>query len=407
MNRILTLTLCAAVLSGVPASAQQVRFDDVVRNLRNPDPKIRINAVRLLKESGYLEAVGPIAPLVNDPVDEIQLEAIGAELAFYLVEPVPAKKRVALFVEVRSQGRAASAFDMGRLASWPRPVPTELASALLTAVDDENAKVRLEAIYTLGVIARPPLADEHAQRLIKALDHYDPVIRAAAAKVVGRLTVTSAGDALIRAVNDSSPQVRYAAMRALGEIKHEPAIQALNEQLSFYGKGEGAWSALHALSRIAHASSIPVFKARMTDRDPLLRRAAIEGLANARDTSEISALEIAAGNDSSEPVRAAAAYTLQTLGRNYIPRLVESLDSDKMAPQIAGYLVDLGEPIVGPLAVHLVDQDPVIRANVVQILGVIGGDAALKAIGPMLQDRDKSVVEAATRAIERIKMNGR
>src|SRR5687767_5601022 len=140
MNRILALTLCAAVLCGLPASAQQVRFDDVVRNLRNPDPKIRINAVRLLKESGYLEAAGPIAPLVNDQVDEIQLEAIGAELAFYLVDPVPAKKRVALFVEVRSPGRAASAFEMGTLASWPRPVPTELAAALLTAVDDENAK---------------------------------------------------------------------------------------------------------------------------------------------------------------------------------------------------------------------------------------------------------------------------
>ena len=49
---------------------------------------------------------------------------------------------------------AAAAFDLGPLAVWPRPVPPELVSALLQAVDDENAKVRLEAIYAAGVIAQ-------------------------------------------------------------------------------------------------------------------------------------------------------------------------------------------------------------------------------------------------------------
>ena len=66
---------------------------------------------------------------------------------------------------------------------WPRPVPPELITALLKAVDDENPKVRIEAIYTLGSIAQPPLAADAARQLIKALDHYDPAIRAAAARV--------------------------------------------------------------------------------------------------------------------------------------------------------------------------------------------------------------------------------
>jgi HEAT repeat protein len=61
-----------------PAVAQQLRFDDVIRNLRNPDPKVRLAAVQVLRESKYPEAIGPIAPLVNDPVDQIQLEAIAA-----------------------------------------------------------------------------------------------------------------------------------------------------------------------------------------------------------------------------------------------------------------------------------------------------------------------------------------
>jgi HEAT repeat protein len=404
MIRNVILSACA-VLALVPSvSAQQLRFEDVVRNLRNPDPKMRVSAVRLLRESGHFEAVGPMAPLVNDPIDEIQLEALGAELSFYLVEPVPTKKRVALLVEVRHPGQAPVAFEQGTLASWPRPVPSELITALLQAVDDESARVRQEAIYTLGVIVRPPLAETHAAVLIKALDHYDPAIRMGAARVAGRLQVTRAGDALLKAVNDSNAQVRYAAIRALGEVHETRAVQALTEQLNFYSKGEGAWAALQALASIAHESSVPLFKARLNDKDPYLRRAAIEGLARTKDRSEIPALEIAAGNDSSEMVRAAAAFALQMLGKNYVPRLVESMDSPKMAPQVAGYLLELGADIVQPLVPHLQDQDAAIRANVAQVLGGIGTDQALAALEPLLHDRDRSVVEAATRAIERAKM---
>ena len=74
------------------------------------------------------------------------------QCAFFLIEPVPAKS-VALVVEVRTDGLAAAAFDAGPLAVWPKSAPRELVDALLTAVDDDHKKVRLEAIYTLGVVA--------------------------------------------------------------------------------------------------------------------------------------------------------------------------------------------------------------------------------------------------------------
>ena len=53
----------------------------------------------------------------------------------------------------------------------------------------------------------------------------------------------------------------------------------MTEQLAFYKKGEGAWSALDALARLAQPSSIPLFKERLTDKDPKMRRAAAEGWA--------------------------------------------------------------------------------------------------------------------------------
>lgn len=69
--------------------AGQARFDDVIRHLRNPEPRARLNAVKVLREARHPEAIVPMAALVNDPLDPIQLEAIAAELSFFLIEAEP------------------------------------------------------------------------------------------------------------------------------------------------------------------------------------------------------------------------------------------------------------------------------------------------------------------------------
>src|SRR5215510_2126078 len=138
------------------ASAQQLKFEDVVRNLRNPDPKTRLAAVRLLRDAKYPEAITPMAAVVLDPMDDIQLEAISAELGFFLDQDVRTKKMIGFVVEKRTSGIALAAFDLGPLAVWPRAVPEDLLSSLLQAIDDDNAAVRREAIYAFGVLASPP-----------------------------------------------------------------------------------------------------------------------------------------------------------------------------------------------------------------------------------------------------------
>jgi HEAT repeat protein len=241
--------------------------------------------------------------------------------------------------------------------------------------------------------------------LIKALDHYDPAIRAAAARVAGRLKTKSAGDALIKAINDSDRNVRFAAIRALGQIGEQRAVQALSDQLIYYEKGEGAWASLEALARIGHITSVPVFTRYLTHKDPQLRRAAAEGLGRAGDLSQLETLETGAGNDLSRTVRAAMAFALQKLGRHYIPRLVDFLSAEDVAAQVQGYLLELGPGIEQDLLPRLQEPDEVVRARVVAILGAIGGDASRKALqGLEGRDRDRDVAEAAQQALERIKL---
>jgi HEAT repeat protein len=383
-------------------SAQQLRFDDVVRNLRNPDPKTRAAAVRLLRDARYPEAVAPMAPLVLDPIDEIQLEAIAAELSFFLEQDVKSKKMVGFLVEKRQSAIAAGAFDLGPLAVWPRVVPPELVSSLLQAVDDDNAKVRLEAIYATGVIAKAPLAEDQTKQLIKALDHYDPAIRSGAARVVARLKMKEASDALVKAMTDSQPEVRYNAMRALGAIRETRAVAGLTEQFAFYKKGEGAWSALDALAQIAAPVSVPLFKERLEDKDPYIRRAAVEGLGRAADATSVDTLEKSVSMDDALMVRMAAAFSLQKLGRNYVARIVD-LITPKVLAQAQDYLIELGPAVVPTLLPRLQDPDPVVREAVADVIGIVGDEQTVAPLQALLTDHEASVAAAAKRAIARLK----
>jgi HEAT repeat protein len=395
--------LCLVALVPSMAGAQPLRFDDVVRNLRNPDAKTRLSALKLLREAKYPEAIAPIAPLINDPVDDIQLEAITTELSFYVGEEVKARRMIGFVVERRNPAIAATAFDLGPTAIVPRGVPPEVVTALIQAIDDENARVRLEATYALGVIASPPLTGDQAAGLVKALDHYDPDVRMAAARVVARLHVTSAGDVLMKAINDSHAEVRYAAMRALGTLHEVRAASALTEQLAFYKKGEGASSALDALAHLAQPASVPLFKERLTDKDPKMRRAAAEGLGRIGDASAIAEMMSGATSDESEEVRVAMAFALQKLGRNYVTRIVDAMDSPNMVPQAQGYLIELGPPIASSLYPHLQESDQGIREGVAEVLGLIGNDKSLGPLQAITTDKDPNVATAAKRAIERIK----
>lgn len=358
--------------------------------------------MHLLRDAKYPEAIVPIAPLVLDPMDDVQLEAIHAELAFFLEQDVRSKKMVGFVIEQRKSAVALAAFELGPYAVWPRPVPAELVTALLQAVDDENQKVRLDAIYAAGVIAKAPLTPAQVEKLTKALDHYDPAVRAAAARVIGRINVPGTGEALLKAVNDSQAEVRYASMRALGAIKDARAVTALNDQLVFYKKGEGAWSALEALAQIGSPATIPVFRERMIDKDPYLRRAAIEGLGRAGDTESLDALEKVPAGDESPAVRLAALFALQKLGRNYAGRIADMMGSPKLLLQGQDYLVELGPSLTPTILPRLQEPDADVREAIADVLGMIGNAAVLPSLQAALKDRDPSVAAAARRAIAKI-----
>lgn len=403
---------CAApaVAQDTAPQAPRASYEQVVANLRSPDPDIRRDALRALGATAYPEAIAPISQLLTDPMDDIQLETIYTLLSFYHVEkPEVVDRRKGLRVRPTSRLTAASQriYDLGPYGLIPQPVPVELTNGLAQAMFDANVRVRLESVYALGVMARPPLDGYAANALPRLLQ--DPVedVREAAARVIGGLRVTDAGDALVAALNDKSTPVATAAMRALGDIKAWQSLQALTDQFNHYeGKGPRAEAAFDALARIAHASSQPLFLAQLSSRSPNLRRLAAEGLARSGNAEAAAQAGTALAGEKETDVLLAGAFAAvvgagATSGG--VSTLISVLDNGAHHEQAMAYLVELGPRALPGLEQALGAPDAATRERAALVLGFIGGDRALALLERARKDSDLSVVRAAERAIARLR----
>lgn len=386
------------------AFAQQAQFQDVVRMLRHPDARERLQSVKMLREAGYLEAAEPLAPLIADPSDDVQLAAIEAELSFFMIDD-GTRTRFG-FVTSRPKSLGLAAFEAGPGALRPAPVPPAVVDNLLTAVNDENERVRFEAIHAAGALAQPPLSVAQIRQLVAGLDHYDATMRAATARVIARLKVKEAEDALIAATGDSNQAVRQFAMYALGEIGSVKAIPALRQQVDHYKSNTQATFALLALAKIADPSTADLFRQYLAAKDPGHRAASAEGLGRTGAADFVPQLEQRLQSERGPAVQLAYFFALQKLGRNYLEHIVAALDDDDAAPQATEYLIELGPSVAAQLAPALASPEPNVRGRVAQILGVVGGPDVLPALESARQDRNEAVARAIAAAIARIKARG-
>jgi HEAT repeat protein len=414
------LAIMAVGLAGcASAVAAQIPFEQATRDLSNPDAGKRLRAVRMLKEAAYPEAAVPLAALVTDREDDIQFEAIWAELNIFLTQRVVQKQRVGLVIEKRTRIAAETAFSAGPLALNGRPVPLEVLTALRAAARDDNPRVALEALYAFGALAgdspgsgRRELLAVSGPDLAGMLGVPDPALRLAAARVFGRVfaprqsdaaLAEDVGDAVIMALNDRDRDVRAAAMESLGAMRYERALQALNETFQYSSRTAIGQSALDALARIGHVSSAPLFTLQLQGQNAALKLIAIEGLARIGDRGKASQIQASLARERNDAVLLAATFAAVLLSTSSIDPIAEALSRPKLREQALQYLIELAPG--RPTAFDSLAKDPVarIRSDVADVLGLSGAAAALPIVEPMMKDPDPQVVRAAERAVARLR----
>ena len=284
----------------------QVPFEQAVADLASPDAGTRLRAVQLLKQAAYPEAAVPLAALVTDPQDEIQLEAIAAELNIFLAEPVVPQKRVG------ARGRSAQR-GAGRAGVLGRAQRARRAAGAGRSADraahrgarreparrDRGAvRVRRRSRSSPAARARRDLLRAAGPDIAAFIGSSDPAMRYAAVRVLGRVFATARAGRADRVDGRRRGDHRAQRQRSRGQgggdararrdaLRARRAGADRSVQLST-ARATPAEAALDALAHIAHPASVPLFTAQLAEQDAALRGIAIEGLARAGDASQLA-----------------------------------------------------------------------------------------------------------------------
>jgi HEAT repeat protein len=413
------LAICSVSPAFPAAPALQFPVEQAIGDLSSPDANVRFRAVQMLKEAGDPEAAVPIAPLIADPRDDVQLEAIAAELNIFLAERIVPRKRVGLVVEVRNAVTAEPLFSSGPLVIGARPVPAAVLTALRTASRDDNRRVGLEALYAFGVLAVEPggaarreLLGATGPDVAALIGAVDPALRYAAIRVLGRLFArragdppidTTVGDAIVDALNDRDTTVKGAAMRALGELRYDRAVHALTALFQYDTRRPLAEASLDALARIAHPSSAALFTTALESKTSSLKGIAVEGLARLGDAQQLPAIEMALGAERNEATILTGRFAAAMLASGSIDPIAEALASPKLRDQAKQYLIELAPGRTSIFAPLLQDPMPRVRADALDAIALGGDPSAIATVEPLTRDPDPLVARAAERAAARLR----
>jgi HEAT repeat protein/beta-lactamase regulating signal transducer with metallopeptidase domain len=221
----------------------------------------------------------------------------------------------------------------------PEETRRRVADALSLALNDENERVRQQAIQGLATM-RDPRA---VPALIKALQSRDAHVRRIAVSSLSQFDTPEAAQGLVVALKDENADVRRHAISALGRRRDDKYADAL----------VGA----------------------MRDENPDVRRQAVAALARAGQSAAVVGALVQALKDSNADVRQRAAASLaRTQSPEAVPGLIAALK----------------------------DANPDVRQMSAVALGAIADPRAIDALTAALKDMDAEVRERAAVALSRI-----
>jgi HEAT repeat protein len=239
--------------------------------------------------------------------------------------------------------------------------------------------------------------------LISALADENPRLRAEVAHMLGRIKNRAAGVPLVSLFTDPEPAVREAATEAFRHVADEAALAALVRLLEDPTHRD---TAATVLVRLKDPGALGPLVAMLKSQDPTARLMAAEALDQLADPRSADAwIEAMVYPD----LRDIASRSLKRISelRERIVAILDRLrdNEDTVALEEARIgvsmdLIGLGRPAVADLLEALEDDLWVVREAAAQALGLIGD---LRAVEPLLRkaktDRDMGVRESCIKAL--------
>ena len=246
MRRIAFFSLILLLVLSSSAFSGTENVESLILDLKSADPELRRTSLVQLGELGpdALPGAELIVQALSDEVYEVSyaasnaLEKIGSGVLPYLE---------ALLVEGTGTVRArqAAARLIGRLGS------SEQIAALIAAIDDGAAEVRIQALGSLGRL----VDEENAAEIIPVLcqvvaEDFNSGVRKAAVDLLNEIGILSEDvlSALAVAFDDLQLEVTLAANRALR--RNQAAIMELAQTMLKSDHPEYQWAAAVLIGRV-------------------------------------------------------------------------------------------------------------------------------------------------------------
>lgn len=292
-------------------------------------------------------------------------------------------------------------------------VPESVFAGLRGAISDTDARVALEAVYTIGIVGPAGGAGEWrrevASDLLQILRHPEPEHRMAGLRALGRFLGVPAqrvigmsaelGDAVVQSVNDRNREVRLAAIGALADVRDDRGVQVLMERFAGNSGGDEGDALLGALAAIGHASSADLFIDLLASGNTARKRRAVEGLARTGENGLLTVIDARLAQESDRALGLAGAFAGARLANGSLDPIVSALMRPEQEEQAFEYLVDLVSTRTRDLAVYARDPDVVVRGRLAEAVALAGEAEALPLVEPLMNDSEPGVAAAARRAV--------
>lgn len=200
--------------------------------------------------------------------------------------------------------------------------------------------------------------------------------------------------------------VKESALEALIAL-HTPRVEIFFKDLARNEDMIHRMMGVYGLGFFEIGNTIDELSAALEDEAPEVRKVAVEAFGRSCPLSEacLSKVERMLGDDNSE-VRMAVFDTLGLCSdERYVNSLIMGLSDPDPWVRIR-CAERLGEnktnQAVAPMVEMLEDENPLIVIKVLTSLGMIGGEAAFRAMLPLLEHPDRDVREAAEEAVNAI-----
>jgi HEAT repeat protein len=294
--------------------------------------------------------------------------------------------------------RSGAAAALGYLND-PRAVP-----ALIEALDDENTIVRYQATVSLSKMKDPSALEP----LIKAVNDKDPGVQYQAINALREMKDSRAVPALINALKDDSINVRYEAARALGEFDDPRELSLIGPMIENLGHKDERIrrTAQLTLVQIGEPAVEPLIEALASDNEETQRTVAAT-LGNFQDQRAIDSLVKLLLEQKEHVSWSAAAALGNYQDQKAIKSLVKSLSAKDsyLRMRVRMALYEIGPPVLDQLYIEIDSPDPLVRQQLVEILGhLIDARSSEPLLNILQNDPVAEIRKAAALSLSKFKM---